>query len=70
MPLEPHPTDPDKLVMRAGGYNLQKPWVDLTETQIEIIYNEVAKVYRGVPMPYGQVVFGRAVQARLKELNT
>lgn len=48
----------------------KKPWVDLTETQIEIIYNEVAKVYRGVPMPYGQVVFGRAVQARLKELNT
>ena len=24
MPLEPHPTDPNKLIMRAGNYNLRK----------------------------------------------
>jgi len=48
----------------------KKPWVELSDSQIENIYNEVAKVYRGAAMPWGQVVFGRAVQARLKELNT
>jgi len=33
MPFEQHPTDPDKLVMRAGNYNLQKPWVGLTKEE-------------------------------------
>jgi hypothetical protein len=46
-----------------------RPWVDLTDTQIENIYNEVVKIHRGVPTPHGQVVFGRAVQAKLRELN-
>ena len=48
----------------------QRPWVDLTETQIQNIYFKVVDEHRGVPMPYGQVLFGQAVQARLKELNT
>jgi len=33
MPFEQHPTDPDKLVMRAGNYNLQKSWVGLTKEE-------------------------------------
>jgi len=48
----------------------KKPWVELSDFQIENIYNEVVKVYRGAAMPYGQLVFGRAVQAKLRELNT
>jgi hypothetical protein len=48
----------------------KKPWVDLTDTQIQNIYYKVVDEHRGAAMPYGQVVFGRAVQARLRELNT
>ena len=47
----------------------KKPWVDLSNSQIETIYNEVVKVHRGAAMPYGQVMFGLAVQAKLRELN-
>jgi hypothetical protein len=48
----------------------KKPWVDLTDTQIQNIYYKIVDEHRGVPMPHGQVLFGQAVQARLKELNT
>ena len=48
----------------------KKPWVDLTETQIQNIYYEVVAEHRGAPMPWGQVVFAQAVQAALKEKNT
>jgi hypothetical protein len=48
----------------------KRPWVDLTDTQLEAIYYEVVAKHRGAPMPHGQVLFGQAVQARLKELNT
>jgi len=48
----------------------KKPWVNLSDSQLEAIYYEVVAEHRGVPMPHGQVLFGQAVQARLKELNT
>jgi hypothetical protein len=48
----------------------KKPWVYLTDAQIEAIYYEVVTLHRGAPMPWGQVIFGRAVQAKSKELNT
>jgi hypothetical protein len=47
-----------------------RPWVDLSDSQIETIYYETVKVHRGAPMPHGQVIFGRAVQDKLRELNT
>lgn len=47
----------------------QRPWVDLRDSQIETIYYETVKVHRGAPMPQGQVIFGRAVQDKLRELN-
>ena len=31
MPIEPHPTDPGLVVMRSHKFNLQKPWVGLTD---------------------------------------
>ena len=31
MPIEPHPTDPELVVMRSHKFNLQKPWVGLTD---------------------------------------
>ena len=48
----------------------QRPWVDLSETQIQNIYYKVVDEHRGAPMPWGQVVFAQAVQAALKEKNT
>lgn len=48
----------------------KKPWVNLSETQIQNIYYKVVDEHRGAPMPWGQVVFAQAVQAALKELNT
>jgi len=48
----------------------KKPWVNLTDTQIQNIYYKVVEEHRGAPMPWGQVVFAKAVQAMLKELNT
>ena len=47
----------------------KKPWVNLSDSQLEAIYYEVVAEHRGAPMPWGQVVFAQAVQAALKELN-
>jgi len=48
----------------------KKPWVNLTDTQIQNIYYKIVDEHRGAPMPWGQVQFGRALQAKLKEKNT
>ena len=62
MPFEQHPTDPDKLVMRAGNYNLQKPWVGLTdEDKYEIIRVTESDHYHDILM---------LTEAKLKEKNT
>ena len=47
----------------------QRPWVDLSDSQIEQVYYDVAKLHRGAPMPWGQVQFGKALQALVKEKN-
>ena len=46
-----------------------RPWVDLSDSQIEQVYYDVAKLHRGAPMPWGQVQFGNALQALVKEKN-
>jgi hypothetical protein len=48
----------------------QRPWVDLTESQIEQIYYDLVKIHRGAPMPWGQIQFGKVLQAAIKEKNT
>ncbi len=48
----------------------QRQWVGLTDTQIEQVYFEVVKKHRGAPMPWGQVQFGKALEAKLKDKNT
>jgi hypothetical protein len=48
----------------------QRQWVGLTDTQIEQVYFEMVKKHRGAPMPWGQVQFGKALEAKLKEKNT
>lgn len=48
----------------------KKPWVELTDSQIEQVYFEVVKEHLGAPMPWGQVQFGKALLKKFKEVNT
>jgi hypothetical protein len=48
----------------------KRSWVDLTDSQIEKIYYDLAKIHRGAPMPWGQIQFGKVLQAAIKEKNT
>ena len=59
MPLKQHPTDPDKLVFVKGEYNLQKPWVGLTDEEVQYIADSEY-----------EEAFVRLVEAKLKEKNT
>ena len=47
----------------------KRPWVDLTDNQIEQIYYDLVKIHRGAPMPWGQINFGKVLQAAIKEKN-
>ena len=60
MPFEQHPTDPDKLVMRAGNYNLQKPWVGLTD-------EEEVELWESTDSDWELM---KRTEAKLKEKNT
>jgi len=48
----------------------KRPWVDLTDSQIEQVYYDLVKTTRGAPMPWGQINFGKTLQALVKEKNT
>jgi hypothetical protein len=45
-------------------------WVDLTRTQIQNIYFAVLETHRGGHQMEGQLAFGEALQAAIKEKNT
>jgi len=47
----------------------QRPWVDLTDTQIENVYFQMVQEHRGAPMPWGQVQFGKALLKKFREVN-
>ena len=64
MPMEIHE---DKIVMRAGKYNLPKPWQDLTEGEIMAALLKV-DVY-AVRLPPGLLAFARELETKLKEKN-
>jgi hypothetical protein len=48
----------------------QRTWVDLTRTQMQDVYFEVLKEHRGGHQIQGQIAFGEALQAKIKEKNT
>ncbi len=52
------------------NYTTSRTWVDLTRTQIQDVYFEVLKEHRGGHQIQGQIAFGEALQAKLKERNT
>ena len=47
----------------------QRTWVDLTRTQMQDVYFEVLKEHRGGHQMEGQLAFGEALQAKIKEKN-
>tara|TARA_R110002126_G_scaffold280660_1_gene428170 strand:- start:277 stop:510 length:234 start_codon:yes stop_codon:yes gene_type:complete len=49
--------------------SFKRDWVGLTRTQMQDVYFEVLKEYRGGPQMDGQLAFGEALQAKLKEKN-
>ena len=49
--------------------NYRREWVDLTRTQIEDVYFKVKEEYGGGPQMEGQLAFGEALQAKIKEKN-
>ena len=58
---------------RLGLYKdayAQRTWVDLTRTQMQDIYFEVLKEHRGDHQMVGQLAFGEALQAKIREKNT
>ena len=64
-------SDVDAEVRKAVEQVLaQRTWVDLTRTQMQDVYFEVLKEYRGGHQMEGQLAFGEALQAKLKERNT
>ena len=48
----------------------QRTWVDLTRTQIQDVYFAVLEEHRGGHQMQGQLAFGEALQAKIKERNT
>ena len=60
MPIKPHPTDPDKMVLVRGEYILPKEWVGLTDHETE----QIVDAYWNDP-----AMFIDAIEAKLKEKN-
>jgi hypothetical protein len=58
------------LVCPLYAHSQQRTWVDLTRTQIQDVYFEVLKEHRGGHQIQGQLAFGEALQAKIKEKNT
>jgi hypothetical protein len=58
------------IVNNALAEPSQRTWVDLTRTQIQDVYFEVLKEHRGGHQIQGQIAFGEALQAKIKERNT
>ena len=55
---------------RIPLYTHQRTWVDLTRTEMQDVYFAVLEEHRGGHQMQGQLAFGEALQAKLKERNT
>jgi len=49
--------------------DVPREWVDLTRTQIQDVYFAVLETHRGGHQMEGQLAFGEALQAAIKEKN-
>jgi hypothetical protein len=57
-------------VDKAVNAMSQRTWVDLTRTQMQDVYFKVLEEHRGGHQMVGQLAFGEALQAKIKEKNT
>jgi hypothetical protein len=57
-------------VDKAVNAMSQRTWVDLTRTQMQDVYFKVLEEHRGGHQMVGQLAFGEALQAKLKEKNS
>jgi hypothetical protein len=48
----------------------QRIWVDLTRTQMQDVYFKVLEEHLGGHQMVGQLAFGEALQAKIREKNT
>ena len=79
MPIEPHPTDPELVVMQSHKFNPQKPWVDLTDEEVQFCalkhrqlvnaYYDAAKDTNVITAAFEATVFYKEIAAALKERN-
>jgi hypothetical protein len=60
----------DKTLTPLYAHPPQRTWVDLTRTQMQDVYFEVLKEHRGGHQMEGQLAFGEALQAKIREKNT
>ena len=49
---------------------IMKPWVELTDDEIEKVYALTAKDYRQKKMPPAQIMFAKTIQEFLKKKNS
>ena len=79
MPIEPHPTDPELVVMRSHKFNLQKPWVGLTDEEVQFCaakhrqlvnahYDKVADT-NIITEAFDSTAFYKEISAVLKDRN-
>ena len=79
MPIEPHPTDPGLVVMRSHKFNLQKPWVGLTDEEVQFCaakhrqlvnaHYDAASDTNVITAAFEATVFYETVEQALKERN-
>lgn len=69
MPLKQHPTNPDMMIYTKAEYgkiSVGKPWVGLTDDEVEkIIYNVRVETVGVITTE----LLVRAIEAKLKEKN-
>jgi hypothetical protein len=61
---------PDKGCKDCFPVYRQRTWVDLTRTQMQDVYFAVLEEHRGGHQMEGQLAFGEALQAKIREKNT
>ena len=60
----------EALAQQVYTHLAQRTWVNLTRTQMQDVYFAVLEEHRGGHQMEGQLAFGEALQATLKERNT
>jgi hypothetical protein len=69
MPFKQHPTDPTKVIYKTNEYCVPKPWVGLTDKNIEEVYEITSQQTLRPQDRHMVLAFAQAVEAKLKDKN-